>query len=62
MISIEDAIELVQKLQTFKNVTYEQYLLDMAEAALVDLLNYQGEGPRSMNVEREVKNIWSKVK
>jgi FlaA1/EpsC-like NDP-sugar epimerase len=61
-MSIEEAIELVQKLQSCKNmVTYEQYLLDMAEAALVDLLNYQGDGPRSKNVEREVKNIWGKL-
>jgi len=58
---IEDLIEGIQANQDFNDLSSREVdLLDMAEAALVDLINLRSEGPDSNNVNREVKLNWSK--
>lgn len=54
-MNIEEAIELIQQLQSFECSTYEKSLLDMAEAALVDLVNLNSDGPLSFNVAELIK-------
>ena len=54
-MNIEEAIELIQQLQAFECSTYEKSLLDMAEAALVDLVNLNSDGPLSFNVAELIK-------
>ena len=54
-MNIEEAIELIQQLQSFECSTYEKSLLDMAEAALVDLVNLNSDGPASFNVAELIK-------
>ena len=55
VINIEEAIELIQQLQALECSTYEKSLLDMAEAALVDLVNLNSDGPLSFNVAELIK-------
>lgn len=50
-MNIEQAIELIQELQGKDGSKFEYDLLSMAEAALVDLVNYWGDGPQSFNTE-----------
>jgi len=54
-MNIEGSIKVLQQLRGRDCTTYEQQCIDMAEAAPVELVNYQGDGPRSKNVEREIK-------
>jgi len=58
-MSIEEAIELIQEQQSKEGLSYEKVLLDMAEAALVDLINFQSDGPSSQNVEKQIKDDWT---
>jgi hypothetical protein len=58
-MSIEEAIELIQEQQSKDGLSYEKVLLDMAEAALVDLINFQSQGPSSQNVEKQIKDNWT---
>ena len=58
-MSIEEAIELIQEQQSKEGLSYEKVLLDMAEAALVDLINFQSQGPSSQNVEKQIKDDWT---
>jgi len=55
-MNIEEAIELIQGYEDL--TVYDKRLLDMAEAALVDFVNYHSDGPSSSNVERQIKE-WS---
>jgi hypothetical protein len=58
-MSIEEAIELIQEQQSKEGLYYEKVLLIMAEAALVDLVNYWSDGPSSQNVEKQIKDNWT---
>jgi len=56
-MNIEQAIESIQELQKKDGSKYEQDLLGMAEAALVDLVNYYSDGPQSFNTEIMIKEF-----
>jgi hypothetical protein len=57
-MSIEEAIELIQEQQSKDGLSYEEVLLDMAEAALADLVNYWSDWTISNNVEQQIKDNW----
>ena len=42
--------------------SYERALIDMAESAIVDLINYRSEGPNSNSVELGIQQDWPKGK